>query len=150
MADERTPGDELVALQVPRRYYEVVIRALADAIADDNDSATSVGPSDDGASANRGWDEESIASLKQKVQNPTVRLLLDTTANQPDQWLRFRDLMQLAQRTYGEARGDLAGFTQLIRRQFERDNWPLQFESSDDGQLRYRMSPQIAQWWLAS
>jgi hypothetical protein len=50
----------------------------------------------------------------------------------------------------GRARGDLAGFTQLIRRQFERDNWPLEVEWLEDGQLGDRMSPHIAQWWVAS
>lgn len=152
MSSYDVANDEIVSFPVPKRYLPVVIRALADAMETGitllPPATPEFVPASDGNEVSGGWTKEEIAKLKQRLQNPTVRMLLDMTAAKPEHWFGFKDLMSAAKRSYGEARGDLAGFTQLVRRTFEREAWPLQVEWSDEeGQVRYRMDPAVADWW---
>lgn len=154
MSNDNMADEEIVSFPVPKRYLPVVIRALAHAMEEGevplppaSPEVISVTQKGDG---NRGWTKERIAKLKSLVQNQTVRMLLNTAATKPEQWIGFRELMILAGRTYGEARSDLAAFTQLIRRNFEQDAWPIQVEWSDnEAQVHYLMSHDVADWWSA-
>jgi len=53
-----------------------------------------------------------------------------------------------AERSHPELRGDLAGFTQECRllKPNEKNAWPVDWKEID-GEIHYRMSPVMAQWW---
>ena len=152
MSDPGIGADEIVNFPVPRRYLPVVIRALADAM-DDGVPAPPV-PTPHSASYG-GWTREEIRQLKREVQNPTVLALLNLTAERAGEWVSLSEVQEKAGRTRFEARGDLAGFTQLVKRHFSatkpEGTWPVMFDwrPSPDRETRavYSMPPDIASWW---
>lgn len=154
MSGNNIVGEEIVNFPVPKRYLPTVIRALANAMEEGSTALPPTSPEPPVpplGEANRGWTKDDVAKLKQLLQNTTVRKLLEMSADAPREWVGFRDLMDAAKRNYGGARGDLAGFTQLIKRNFAREAWPLEVEWSDEeGQIHYRMSSDVAGWWKSA
>lgn len=147
-------GDEIVNFPVPKRFLPVVVRALADAMEKGSTLLPPASPEPSASTAgetNKGWTKDDVVKLNMLLQNATVRKLLEMTTAAPQQWVGFKDLMDAAKRSYGEARGDLAGFTQLIKRNFDRELWPIEAEWSDEqGQVHYRASRDVASWWKAA
>jgi hypothetical protein len=146
MMDNNNDGDEIITFPVPKRYLPVVIRALANAMEETSPPPVTGGP--------KGWTEEEIVQLKATLRNQTVRLLLHLTAAQPGEWIGFPLLCEKAGRTQRQVMGDLAGFTQLVKRRFGKigggqDIWPFEVEwgSPPEKPTRYRLPPSIAQWW---
>jgi hypothetical protein len=132
--------DEVVNFPVPKRYLPVVILALADAMRDTP------------ATRHKEWTKAEIARLKQELHNRTVLILLDLASERGEAGVDFNEIRQKAGRTQREAMGDLAGFTQLIKRQFGKegqDDWPVEVKwgASAEESTRYLMQPDIAQWW---
>jgi hypothetical protein len=147
MGEERTSDDEWVLMPVQRRYLSIVNNAIHEAWVED---AASTSTSTPGA-ARRGWTRPEIDRLKLEITNPTVRALLDLTADRPNGWVTYDELCMKAGRDWAEVRGDLAGFSVLLRRQFNRqgrDSWPVEVEwATSETPTRYRMPPNLARWW---
>jgi hypothetical protein len=148
MADERAGDDEWVLMPVQRRYLSVVNNAIHEAWVEESLASAA-------SSANQaprgGWNKTEIGKLKKAVRNPTVRALLDLTATRSDQWVTYDDLCVTVGRDWAEVRGDLAGFTQLLRKKFSRegrDKWPVEVEwKTEKTPTRYRMPLYMARWW---
>jgi hypothetical protein len=144
-------GSEIVQVPVPRQYLDTVYRALADAMADTSSAAPSgsVLPTQHGRSSVVPWNRDEIKQLRQAIRTKTPRSILDLTTAQPGKRVSLRDVENHAGRTYPQARADLAGFTQLVRRKFGRDNWPFSVEWLPGGFATYYCdSAEIAQWWI--
>lgn len=146
MADQRATEGEIVNVPVPVRYLAAVYQALNDAWLEDaavNGASTAAG------SALRGWTKGDIGKLKRAVQNRTVRAMLDLTAAHAGEWVTYDDVCATAGRDWPAVRGDLAGFSQLLRRKFSkegRDKWPVEVEWRASG-TRYRMPLALARLW---
>jgi hypothetical protein len=86
--------------------------------------------------------------LKQEIRNPTVLTLLNLAEECAGEWVSYEEVCERAGRTTRQAMGDLAGFTQLIKRHFKQNvegTWSVEviFEKS----VKYRMPPHITQFW---
>jgi len=144
-------SEQIVLVPVPVRYLEAVYRALAHAGGDEP-----VIPPEASAEpgSHRAWTKDEIATLRRELGNATVLTLLNLTAERPGEWVTLSEIEHKAGRSHAEARGDLAGFTRLIKRVFATKPtgaWPVLFEwkPSPDVETRaqYRMPPDIALWW---
>lgn len=129
--------DEIVNFPVPKKYLPVVIQALADAMRDIHQKT---------------WTRVEVSRLKQELHNRTVLLLLDLASERGEAGVDFTEICQRAGRTQREAMGDLAGFTQLIKRRFGKDgqdDWPVEVKwgTTAEEPTRYLMRADIAQWW---
>jgi len=98
------------------------------------------------------WSASDYLRLAEIVTNSTVIAALDLCAAYPAEWIALRSVEERSRRTKHEARADLAGLTVMVKRRFERDNWPFEagWEAAGPGQIYYRMSPQQAAMWLNS
>ena len=74
---------------------------------------------------------------------------MELCSTRPDEWISLRDVEAKASRTPGEARGDLAGLTMMVKRRFGRSNWPFAAEWAAGGEENsyYRMEPALAEIW---
>lgn len=136
-------SDELVSVLVPRRFYPRVIQMLASALAAETDGSEQTGST---ASESR-WTPEEVRHLRRLVNNKTVHMLMDMACATPGKRVTFTRIYERAGRTYGEARADLAGFTKLIRKNFDRTTWPVTVEQGGDKGLMYYAEPSIAKAW---
>ena len=154
-------SEEMVLIPVPKGLYNVVIQAIAGAA-----GSQVAGPAQEiaeagsrTADAKRPWTRDEIRRLKQLLRAPgripgrneTLIALFDVTASQPGQALSFKGLLEQTGRAFGQARADLGGLTRLCMDEFGRskqDAWPLSWETAESGQVSYRMTDEIAQWWL--
>lgn len=136
-------SDELVSVLVPRRLYARVIQMLAGAL------AAETGGSSHNASppSESRWTPEEIRHLRRLVNNKTAQALMDLTCAAPGKRVTFKKTYERAGRTYGQARADLAGFSKLIRKNFNRDTWPVTVEQGPDKGLTYYAEPSIAKAW---
>lgn len=151
--NNNSPGEQIVLVPVPARYLEVVYRALADAMGDGPVLPPEVSAEQ---GSHRPWTQDEIATLKRELGNATVLTLLNLTAERAGEWVTLSEIMHTAGRSHAEARGDLAGFTRLIKRLFATKPtgaWPVLFEWNPSPDVetaaQYRMSLDIAQWWNA-
>jgi hypothetical protein len=148
MADEQNAEDEIVNVPVPVRYLSVVYQALNEAWVEDTASSPAA-PS--GESLRRGWTKPEISKLKKTIKNETVRAMLDLTADRAGEWVNYADICAAVDRDWTAVRGDLAGFSQLLRRKFNkegRDKWPVEVEwATAETPTRYRMPLNLARWW---
>lgn len=94
------------------------------------------------------WTERDIRRLKHSIDTPTPRVMFDIVS-QPDNSgpVAFPDLIARAGRSRREAMSDLAGFTQLVRHEFGRDNLPYTKGWNGKAIVYMVASPEIAQWW---
>lgn len=91
------------------------------------------------------WTPEEVERLRDLTQNPMVHTMLDLCQADPGSKVSFSDLTVAADRSVGQARGDLAGLTMMVKRHFDRQNWPVLVEFNESGQAHYRMAPELAQ-----
>lgn len=147
--------DELVTVLVPRRLLPGVYRILADGMVSPLSVPPSPGPTPQSSGSPSGaqpsgnpWTAEAIARLKEAIRTPTPRVILDLTTKDVGSRVSLRDIEKAAGRTYPQARADLAGFTQLVRRRFNREHWPFKVEWAPGGFANYYVDdPDIARWW---
>lgn len=146
--------DELVNVLVPRRLVPQVYRLLADGMSETAPTPSLLAPppvQDDPQAEEKPWTREEITRLKKLIRTTTPRVILDLTSENVDQRISLREVERAAGRTYPQARADLAGFTQLVRRQFKRDNWPFKVEWAPGGFASYYVDDaDVAQWWRES
>jgi hypothetical protein len=143
MTDKDMRGDDIVSFPVPRKYLAVVIHALADAMEEKTSPAAQYG---DETTPRGGWTKAKVAILDHELHNATVRTLLGLTADRPGEPIHFGELIAATGKTFPQVRGDLAGFTQLLKRRFADSTWPIQW-SEEAGEMRYSMSPDVAIAW---
>jgi len=138
--------DEIVNFPVPKRYLPVVIHALADAMRASPNIPL-------GQNSHGEWTKDEITRLKHEIRNQTVLLLLDLTSERAGEWVDLSEICKKAGRTQRQAQGDLAGFTQLVKRRFGKNgqnNWPVEVKwgLSPEEPTRYSMQHLgIARWW---
>lgn len=109
----------------------------------------------EGKSSHMIWTKQEITQLKQRLRNQTVQVLLELAAERMEEGVDFTELCERTKRTQREVMGDLAGFSQLLRRHFGRagqEEWPIEVKwgTSPEEPTHYRMQPEIAQWWRES
>ena len=104
------------------------------------------------------WTREEIERLANLITSPFNLRLFDTCAERPGEWVSLSDVREGGsaeeQARWPQARfgaGALGGLTKRIRREFGRDNWPMEYEYVTGGDSRrYRFSQDVAAWWSAA
>ena len=95
------------------------------------------------------WDRASLELLASKANGGSLALM-DLVASSPaSHSVTFAELCQFAGMSLAQARGQLAGFTMLLRNpEFEgRSKWPVKVKWSATGSASYSMPDQLSQWW---
>ncbi len=97
------------------------------------------------------WSSADLQALRKRA-NPTTLAALNLCAAKPAELVSLREIEEKAGCTPAEARGQLAGLTMIVRRQFRRKNWPFAWlwAAGGEQQMYYRMNPEVAQLWKAS
>ncbi len=106
----------------------------------------------------RAWTREEIERLANLLVNRFNLRLLDTCAETPGTWISLSDFRSRGsveeQAGWPEQRfgaGALAGLTRRIRKEFGRNNWPMDFDFGHGGDSRaFRLSEEVAAWWRAA
>lgn len=102
------------------------------------------------------WTREDIERLAARATNRIVLAILDLCADAPGTWVPISKVqMRLdVPESRGASRwgtGALAGLTRMIRRDFRRNNWPIDREYRDGGAHRaYRLPADAAEWWRSA
>ena len=108
--------------------------------------------------SDRAWTREEIERLANLLVNQFNLRLLDACAETPGKWVSVSDIRargsieqqaRWPQQRFGG--GALAGLTRRIRKEFDRNNWPMDFDFGHGGDSRaFRLSEEIAAWWSAA
>lgn len=98
------------------------------------------------------WTPADYNRLAEVITNATVMAALDLCAADPNTWIALRDVESRAERTRHQARADLGGLTVMIKRRFERSNWPFeaQWEARGPNQNYYSMTREQADMWVSA
>jgi hypothetical protein len=95
------------------------------------------------------WTISELERLRE-IARPTVIAALDLCSRAPGEWIPLRQVEQAAGRAYAEARADLAGLTMIVKRRFDRSNWPfvVQWQAGGERQQYYSIDAATAGLWL--
>ena len=104
------------------------------------------------------WTQEEIERLSNLIASPFTFRLLDMCSKRPGEWVSLSDVRASGsaeqQARWPQARfgaGALAGLTKWVRREFGRNNWPVDSEYRQGRDTRsFRMSAEVAAWWKAA
>lgn len=154
--------DDFISIPIPRGFYHVVVKALADAQAaellDQTATDGTGGSTPPNASATSAqvamraklWPSPEVARLKVMLDNATMRALMDLTCRAPSTRVSFPELYGHVGRTKAQAQADLAHFTKLIRLHFNPGGiWPVLVHPAGgpDSSSSYEATPELAAAW---
>lgn len=157
-------GDEMISFPVPKRFFPVVVQALAKAMEADvvvpaiqiSEELTQVQDQPSEPILIDWTNVENCKNLRREIRYAGALALLDLAAAHPDQLVSFSDVVHKSGRSEKEARADLGALTKAIKRQFgvSRDDarWPVEFRWAAGGeeQAYYLMRSEIAHTWTQS
>lgn len=96
------------------------------------------------------WGREDLAALLARLQGTaqqdTVEAMLDQAAFSADRSTTWGELVESTPRSRTEAGSDLAQLTKIVRREFERDNWPVSVSIANED-IWYLMDEDTATLW---
>jgi hypothetical protein len=139
--------DELISVAVPRRYYPLVLKTLAQAMAAETpEQPAPAGQGSSSSTGDRDWTDDEIIELESMLTRPTIREMLNLTSEHLGKRITFGQVASAARREPRKARGDLAALTKLVRKRFRRNNWPVRVTQAPDG-LGYEAIPEVAAAW---
>jgi len=156
--DLQAEGD-VVYFPVPKRYLQVVIDALAKAMAG---SETPPAPPEtpwpaeeaDGPRFEIDWsDVRNMRRLLNELRGEGVNKALELAATRPGEIISTQEIVKASGQERRAIAGQLGAMTKLIKRQFNLNhknfNGPFKFEWAAGGeqQAYYRMQPEVAQAW---
>lgn len=96
------------------------------------------------------WTEDMVRQLADNLTYSGVTALLDRCAAEPDQWVVKSDIEQASGISPIQLRNELGALSKLTKRLFGGSpTWPMQWRK-DKGKYYYRMTGQVAEWWLAA
>ena len=147
--------DDIVSFPVPRKHLGAVVKALADAMSPSpaqTAAAAATAPPPHGSGAPYAivpWTKDELRLLKQLLAGrPAPLAMFNLAAKRPGQAISFEEIYKSAKVSRESARAAFAGLTQLVRRRFNRGNWPIGWEWATAGTTAsYRMTPEVAALW---
>jgi hypothetical protein len=97
------------------------------------------------------WTASDYSRLASILSNPGQRGLLDLCAERRGAWIGFGELADITDRGRNGFRADLATLTMLVKRRFDRINWPVEVQwMPDRNEMCYRMDEESAAAWTAA
>lgn len=127
----------MILLPVPRQHYAAMVKALAELMNGSQLAPTTAVP---------GWSDDDVERLKGLPLNDTARAMLDLVAEAPDQNVHLDEIRARAGVDYKVARGQLGGFSKLLKSRLGRTDWPIRVEQRD-GLLAYSCTATFARQW---
>ncbi len=94
----------------------------------------------------RPWSRSEVNRLHGYLRYELVRLLLDTCASRPGDWVTKAEIDQKGKKGPLQLRNELTAFSKLMKKLFDDSRWPIEFAKDESG-YRYRMTVRIAEWW---
>jgi hypothetical protein len=147
--------DDIVSFPVPRKHLGAVVKALAEAMSLNPAHAAAAAAVAPQPQARSGpyptvpWTKDELSLLKQLLAGrPAPLAMFNLAAKRPGQAISFEEIYKSAKVSRESARAAFAGLTQLVRRRFNRGNWPIGWEWATAGTTAsYRMTPEVAALW---
>lgn len=153
--------NDFVALMVPSRHYEQMVSELSRLLVAEQDSNRDTADNDsDGGSVTierngkkATYDKQMLATIKAgALTRPTVRALFEMTAEQPGQLIPLSAIRERASVTPEQARAQLSGFSQFVKRRLHAALWPFDVmwingSNGNPGTMAYSMPPAMAHMW---
>lgn len=95
------------------------------------------------------WDRASLELLASKANSGTLALMDLVACSPAGRSVTFAEVCEFAGMSSAQARGQLAGFTMILRNPgFDgRSKWPATVKWSATGAASYSMPDQLSQWW---
>jgi hypothetical protein len=139
---------DIVLVPVPTQHLDAVYRLLADLMArpsppQNDEKAFHV---DD---RQGDWRNSMIDKLRKEIHLRAVIRLLDALAEAAPEEVLMQDFVAANPDIESNTlRAQMGAFTKLSSRLFGRQTWPFSVRYGDQGQAFYKMSTEIADWWL--
>jgi hypothetical protein len=142
MTRTATNDDAIVLVPVPRRFLPDIVKVLARL--EESPRRSQRIPRDN---HDRPWTKDDLKWLRQLLEDLPIALqLLDFTAGLQGGPVTFTELCEVTYEPRAKARGELARLTSIVRKYFDRDQWPAEAHWEKGG-LCYRMHPSTASLW---
>lgn len=146
-------GQEFIPLQVPAPLYESAVRWLAQQLSGTAAQVDVTTPSGRVRAAGMPvvpWTVEELAALKLELENrAAVQALVELLIKRDGASLPIGEYSKLTGFDSRKLAAGLAGFTQMVARDFRRKNWPFRVEYPDSnaGHAVYTMRPDLLELW---
>jgi hypothetical protein len=139
---------DIVLVPVPTQHLDAVYRLLADRMAPPTPP-----PNDEESfhvdDRQGEWRNSMIAKLRKEIHLRAVVRLLDALAEAAPEEVLMQDFIAANPDIESNTlRAQMGAFTKLSNRLFGRQTWPFSVRYGDQGQAFYKMSTEIANWWL--
>jgi hypothetical protein len=98
------------------------------------------------------WTRDMVARLKEAITYPAAVTLLDMAAEQPDEEIKFTEVVARSGVPARQVAAELGAMSKLSRKLFDgRKIWPLRWwQDATDNITRYVMQRRVAEWWLSA
>jgi hypothetical protein len=145
-------GQEYIALQVPASLYESAVQWLAQQMTGPPqvDTRTPSGRVRAAGMPVVPWTATELSKLKHELEDrPAVKALVDLLIERNGHQTPIGEYSEITGFTSRQVAAALAGFTQLVARDFGRKNWPfkVEFPDSNGGRAVYSMRPELLELW---
>lgn len=174
MSQEKSWGEEIVMVPVPRRLLPKVYRTLSEGMSEEASAPVEsapepADPDEDEEEESGGYvrhsridwtDVKNCKKLRAGVNAAgyvnEIDKMLDYLASRPGEWVPFSEIADAVGRTRDQLQGDTRSLTRIIKKVFGKDkgwnDWPIDKEwgKSGESQRDYRMTAEIAKAWRAS
>jgi hypothetical protein len=141
----------MIMLPVPDEHYTAMVQELARLMAGSNTVGVTTGSGTLGAPsgaplAGGEWPATELRRLKDDSLNAVSRVMLDLTAERPEQRVGRDEIKKRSGVDHDRVRGQLAAFTKLLLKHYGR-RWPIHAERNARGEICYVGSKQFAAEW---
>lgn len=92
------------------------------------------------------WPARDILRLRDQLHYPGVQAMFDLCAARAGQWVDKAEADVAAGATARQLASELGALTKLVRREFNRDAWPIEWRKVAN-LYSYRMTPEFAAIW---
>jgi hypothetical protein len=146
---------DFVNLAVPAKYYGEMVTHLGKLLAGEETGDTlTVGLTPTGRikgseRPRREWTVAELKEVKDKIDGrPAVKALLDLMFDRDGKAVPMADYERLTTYSNRQLASALAGFTQMVGRDFDRSNWPFVVSwDDDDGRAIYSIPEPLMELW---
>ena len=95
------------------------------------------------------WQRQMLAELYPHIEHLRgVHALLDLTAENAPESVSYDEVKRRSGLTDRQQRNDHAALTRTATRVFGRRTWPVAWQQTSDGAMRYWMPARMANWWV--
>lgn len=94
------------------------------------------------------WRRSMLVELRPQIQHlPGAVALLDLAAERAPQQVTYGEVLARSGLSDREQRNDHTRLSWMTKKLFGAKTWPVEWQQAANGEMRYRMHPDVARWW---